>query len=46
MRTLDDILETEAAEMQPACEAIGKMIADTSGEIEWPELEDNTDDNE
>lgn len=40
MRTLDDILETEAAEMQPACEAIGKMIADTSGEIEWPELEE------
>ena len=45
-KTIEQILDTCAAEMQPACEAIGKMIADTSGEIEWPELEANTDDNE
>ena len=40
MRTLEEILEKEAAEMQPASEAIAKMIADTREDIGWPDLED------
>jgi len=46
METLESILETAAAEIDGARKVIGRMIADTSEEIEWPELETNNDENE
>lgn len=46
-KSIEQILDTCAAEMIPARDAIGKMVADSESEgIEWPELEVNTDDNE
>lgn len=47
MKTLENILETAAAEMDGARKVISRMVADSESEgIEWPELETNDDDNE
>ena len=47
-QSIEQILETCAAEMQSARDAIGKMVSDSKGKgVEWLELEPvNTDDNE
>ena len=38
-KSIEQILETCAAEMQSARDAIGKMVSDSKGKgIEWPEL--------
>ena len=40
-KSIEQILDTCAAEMIPARDAIGKMVADSESEgIEWPELEE------
>jgi hypothetical protein len=41
MKTLENILETAAAEMDGARKVISRMVADSESEgIEWPELEE------
>ena len=40
-KSIEQILETCAAEMQSARDAIGKMVSDSKGKgIEWPELDE------
>ena len=40
-KTIEQILDTCAAEMQSARDAIGKIVDDSKAEgIEWPELEE------
>ena len=40
-KTIEQILDTCAAEMQPARDAIGKIVSDSKAEgVEWPELEE------
>ena len=40
-KSIEQILDTCAAEMQSARDAIGKMVSDSKGKgIEWPELEE------
>ena len=40
-KTIEQILDTCAAEMQSARDAIGKMVSDSKAEgVEWPELEE------
>ena len=47
-KTIEQILDTCAAEMQSARDAIGKIVDDSKSEgVEWPELETvNIDDDE
>lgn len=41
METLENILETAAAEMDGTRKVISRMVADSESEgIEWPELEE------
>ena len=47
-KSIEQIMDTCAAEMHSARDAIGKMVSDSKGKgVEWPELEPvNTDDDE
>ena len=46
-KTIEQILDTCAAEMQSARDAIGKMVSDSKAEgIEWPELEEGLEEEE
>ena len=46
-KTIEQILDTCAAEMQPARDAIGKMVSDSKAKgIEWPELEEGLEEEE
>ena len=46
-KTIEQILDTCAAEMQSARDAIGKMVSDSkAGGIEWPELEEGLEEEE
>jgi len=44
-KSIKQILDTCAAEMQSARDAIGKMVDDSKGKgVEWPELEEEPED--